>query len=93
MRENDLEADQEGAGQRGQLQRCLRARQERRDQGAEYEQALENPLNDMQVGDSARVILRPVPERERGLTIDLRLQRALVERLRRLDRMSVEQQD
>ena len=93
MRQDDLEADQERAGQRGQLQRRFRSRHECRRHGTHNEQALEHSLEDVQVRDSARVILRPVPERKRGLTSDLRLQRAVVERLRRLDRVAVEQQN
>src|SRR6266545_1270789 len=47
----------------------------------------------MEIGNPARVVLRPVPEREGRLARDLRLQRPLVEVRGRIDRMRVEQEN
>ena len=65
MRQHELEAEQERARERGELERALSPRQEVRDDRAEDEQALEHPLRGVQVGDARRVVL-PQSQSEKG---------------------------
>src|SRR5215472_4637891 len=65
VRQHDLEPDQQRPGERGELERALPRGEERRGDGAEHEQPLEHPLYQVEVREAARVVLRPVPERER----------------------------
>ena len=68
MRQHELEADQERAGRARRAAAASSARgTKRRRERAGDEQHLEHPLDEVQVGDAARVVLRPVPERERRL--------------------------
>src|SRR6266550_5628083 len=50
VREHELEADQERARQRRQLQRCLGARHERHGDGPDHEQPFEHALHEVEIG-------------------------------------------
>ena len=92
MREHELEADQERTGERSELKRRLPGREERRSDRADDKNPFQHPLDDVEVRDAARVVLRPIPERERRLPRDLGPQRAFVEDASCFDRVGVEQQ-
>ena len=62
--EDELEAGEQRRGERGELERRLVARDERGDERADDEQHLEHVLHRMEVGEAARVVLPPVPQRE-----------------------------
>ena len=47
----------------------------------------------MQVGQALRVVLPPVPERERRVAADLEAERAVEEHARRVQRRRLEEQD
>src|SRR3712207_6783920 len=66
VRQDDLEADEEGGGERGEAQRRAHAH-ERDDDGGEHEKRLEHLLDEVQVGNPRRVVLAPAPDRERRL--------------------------
>src|SRR4051812_38191706 len=92
VRQHDLEAEQQRGGERGELERRLAPRDEVDGDRAEQQRHLEHPLQQVQVGQ-AGVVLPPVPERERRLTVDLPGDRPLPELVRRAQRMPVERQD
>ena len=60
---------------------------------ADDEQRLEHALHEVQVGHAARVVLPPVPERERRLAADLPADRAVPEDAQRVQRVRLEQDD
>src|SRR5687767_9690423 len=51
VRQHELEADQDGGGERGQLQDRLPARHERNQQGSGDDEHLEHLLDDVEIGD------------------------------------------
>src|SRR5689334_16257201 len=65
VRQDELEAEQQHAGERRKLKRSLVPRQEREHERSDDEQPLEETLQQVQVGDPLRVVLAPVPDRER----------------------------
>src|SRR3954451_8353564 len=69
--QHELKAEQQHAGQCGELQRRLSLRHVREREDGNDEQRLEEALQDVQVRESARVVLAPVPDRERRLALDL----------------------
>src|SRR3954470_9201288 len=92
VRQHDLEAEQQRGGERGELERRLAARDEVDGDRSEQERDLEHALQQVQVGQ-ARVVLPPVPERERRLAVDLPGDRPLPELVRGAQRVPVERQD
>src|SRR5215207_1830307 len=93
VRQHELESDQDGGGQRSELQDRLAPRQERDEHGACDQEHLQHLLDDMEVGHTFRVILAPAPGRERRLTIELEAERTLGEHTRGVQRVWLKQQD
>src|SRR5260221_7698690 len=75
VREHDLEPEQDRGGQGSQLERPLPARDEGNEERECGRATLEDPLDEMEVRQPARVVLAPIPERERGVPVDLRRDR------------------
>src|SRR4029077_9917155 len=92
VRQHELEADQQGGGQRGELPRRLPPRHEVDGDRANHEQHLEHALDEMQVRVTSPV-LPPVPDRERRVPADLELDRPIVEDVRSVERARLQQQD
>ena len=91
--ERELEADEHGSAQRGELERAL-AQRDRRDDAGEREDAdLEDHLHDVEVRDPARVVLAPVPRREGRVAVELVAERAVDEGVHRRRQARLEQQD
>src|SRR5438128_12417644 len=86
VREGELEADQDGRGQRGELERRLAAGDEVAGDRPGHEQSDDDLLEPAEVGDSGRVVLPPAPDRERRVAADLPAQRAVPEHPRRVGR-------
>ena len=71
MRQHELEADDQHTGEGSELEHGLPPWHESERDACDHQQALEDALDDVQVGQAARVVLAPIPERERGLAVDL----------------------
>src|SRR6266511_452013 len=93
VREDELEAEEESGGQGRKLERRLAPRPEVDGERADQEQSFEHQLQDVQVGDAARVVLPPVPYREGRLPPDLPSERPVPEDPGGVDRMWLEQED
>jgi len=65
VREDELEPDEERTGERRHLERRAPPRPPVERDRAEHERGLEHVLHEMQVREPFRVVLPPVPERER----------------------------
>src|SRR3954466_3396776 len=63
VRQHQLESDQQGGRERGQLELVLHLRNEVDDERAEQEQDLERRLHVMEVREAGKLV--PVPDRER----------------------------
>src|SRR5438094_5287219 len=93
VRQHELEAEQQHAGQRRELERRLAPRNERERDGREHEEHLEHTLREMQVGQSLCVVLLPVPDRERRVARDLPRHRTIPEHPRRMADVRLEQEN
>src|SRR6187551_3138906 len=71
VRQHDLEADQDGGCERGELQDRLPARQESDQHCSGDEEYLEHLLDDVEVRHARGVVLAPAPERERRVAVEL----------------------
>src|SRR3954452_17133939 len=68
VRQHELEAEQQRGGQGGELQRRLATWDEVDGDCADQQRPLEHALEQLQVGQP-RVVLAPVPDRERRLAV------------------------
>ena len=93
MCQDELEPEQQHAGQRRELQRRLPPRDPREREHRDDQQRLEEALHDLQIGQALRVVLPPVPDRERRLAGELPRQRAVPEHARRVPDVRLEQDD
>src|SRR5215217_4618794 len=93
VRQDELKADQQRGRERRELERAFAARPEVRADSRHKEQTLQQPLDKVQVGDSRRVVLPPVPERERRLASDLPPESAIPENTGRVCRARLEQEN
>src|SRR3954469_14635917 len=71
VRQRELEADQDGTGESGELESRLAARDEVAGDRARHEQADRRRLEKAEVRDPRRVVLAPAPDREGGVAADL----------------------
>ena len=78
MRQHELEADQQRAGERGELERRLAPRHERDATAPATSSTWRTLLQQVQVGQPG-VVLPPVPERERRVAADLPAERPVPE--------------
>src|SRR6266540_2082085 len=93
VRQHHLESEQEDAGQRRELQRRLPPRNHSEDERRSHEERLEEPLHDLKVRDALRVVLAPVPDRERRLATELPRDGSLPEDAQRVADVGLEQDD
>src|SRR5579864_1131923 len=82
VRQHDLEPEQEDGGERCELQRRLPSRDECEGDCSDDQRSLEDLLQPVKIRKPACVVLLPVPERERGVPVDLALDRSVVEHVR-----------
>ena len=87
MRQHDLESEQDRSGERGELNDRLLLRHERDEHCAGDEQDLQHLLDEVEIGNSGRVVLPPAPERERRLAVELEAEGALGEHARGVQRI------
>src|SRR5262245_60092593 len=93
VRQRELEADQHGGGERGELERRLAARDEVAGDRPRDEERDRDLLERAEVGDPCRVVLAPAPDRERRVAADLPAERAVPEDARRVRGARLEEQD
>src|SRR3990170_4414410 len=91
VREDDLEADEEGGGQRGELERRLTPRHERDDHGRCEDDGFQRRLERREVRVAG--VLVPVPERERRVAAELPAERPVPEDAGGVQRVGLEQED
>src|SRR5215218_4729892 len=93
VRQHELEADQDRAGQGRQLQDRLPPRQESSCHRSRDDEHLEDLLHHRQVGNARGVVLTPAPDRERRLAVELEAEGALGEDTGGMKRIRLEQED
>src|ERR671911_168512 len=93
VRQHELEADQDGGGERRELQDRLPAGHEREQHRARGDEHLQDLLDDVEVGHPRCAVLAPAPDRERRLAVELEAEGALREDARSVQWVGLEQED
>src|SRR5215211_7215477 len=93
VRDRKLETDEQGRGQRSQLERRLPPGEEVADDRAEQEQPDHDGLEPAQIRDPPCVVLTPAPDRERRVAPDLPAESSVPEDPRRMSWIVLEQKD
>src|SRR5215213_11196088 len=91
VRQDELGADEERTGEGGELQRRLPPGHDGERERERDEAQLQHALRKAEVGEPVRVVLAPVPDRERGIAPDLPAERAIPEDAEGLERVRLEQ--
>ena len=91
--QRELEGDEHGGGERGQLERALAPRHDRDEPRECDREDDDDGLKEPEVGNPARVVLTPAPDRERRVAPGLEPDGAFPERASRLPQRRLEEQD